>query len=87
MKNNYTDTQELTKFFNNLSPEQIAEANAKEDERLKAMYGDFATAFKKDECSFCGRPLKVFSSEHPCLHYLLRRSGQFKKKHFKEIYE
>lgn len=44
----------------------------------------FSEAFEQGRCYICERPLATFSSENPCLHWLLKPKG-FKKKHFPAV--
>lgn len=55
--------------------------NEAEDE-----YRIFKEYFSKEWCSLCDKSVKTFSSNSPCMHWLLRPKG-FKKKHFKLLYD
>lgn len=48
---------------------------------LEEEYNCFVESFESGKCIFCEKPLKSFSAESPCLHWLLRPK-RFKKKHF-----
>ena len=49
-------------------------------------YDRFVSSFNSGICSICGKPIKTFHADSPCLHWLLRPKG-FKKKHFNLVYE
>jgi len=76
--------KDFAKFLGNLSKEERAEGNQKEFERAKAEYERFKESFSKGFCYLCKKPLKTFSKNNPCLHWLLKPK-KFKKKHFPEI--
>lgn len=79
--------ENLETFFGRFTPEQIAERNAIEAKKIEEDHKRFADAYGRWECSLCWRALKVFSSEKPCPHYLLRLNNGFKKKHFEQIFK
>lgn len=70
-----------------LTKEEIQEKNIEEEIRTKKEYDEFVEYYRKWECNICKKSLNIFSSQEPCLHYLLRRNSNFKKKNFKDIYK
>lgn len=68
-----------------LTPEQISINNHLELERVRCEHKNFVTAFEHDGCYLCGNSISSFSSQKPCVHWLLKPNG-FKKKHFSLIY-
>lgn len=53
------------------------------DSSLKE-HAKFSAAFKAGECYLCSKSMSIFSSENPCLHWLLKPKG-FKKKNFTSV--
>jgi len=66
--------------------EFLEKRNEEEYLQTEKDYKQFVTLFKEGKCSICGKPLKTFSTETPCLHWLLRPKN-FKKKHFSLLYK
>ena len=80
--------KETTKqFFEQLTKEEIELANSKGQEEVEKDYAKFVEFYSRWECYLCWKSFKTFSSEKPCLHYLLHQNSNFKKKHFPAIYE
>lgn len=83
------DKLELKGFVNKLRlmPDHEKEAlNRIQYEEMVRDYNDFKEKIAEGTCSICGKSLKTFSSNSPCLHWLLRPKG-FKKKHIHLLYE
>lgn len=74
------------KVFESLSKEEIQEMNNKQQKLLETSYHNFKSNLEKGICYLCGSPLKTFSKNKPCLHWMLRPKG-VKKKHFPYLYE
>lgn len=66
--------------------EKILEGNEAERKQTEEDWKRFVTFFNKGICSLCEKPLKSFSENNPCLHWLLRPKN-FKKKHFPLLYQ
>ena len=79
------NTEEIRRFFESLSPEQIEELNRKNDEQHQQQADAFRESYAEDRCYLCGKPLKTISAKWPCLHWLLRQC-KFKKKDFPKVY-
>ncbi len=81
-----TTPDEFVKWLKSQPPEFLEKGN--EITRLEAEkdYEEFARLFKEGQCSICGKPLKTFSANNPCLHWLLRPK-KFKKKHFPAFFQ
>lgn len=73
------------KAFQNLSPEEIGKINEEAHRQTEVSFQAFKEGFHCGLCYLCGRPLKSFSAEKPCIHWLLRPKG-FKKKNFKALF-
>lgn len=69
----------FAKFLENLSEEEIAEGNRKSFEQVREGYQRFKDAFEKGDCYLCGKSVKTFSKQEPCIHWLLKPKG-FKNK-------
>jgi len=78
--------QHFATFLEAMSPEERAKANADSLFQTEAIHQDFSAAFAKGSCFVCGKPLKCFSAENPCPHWLLKPKG-FKKKHMQAVGE
>lgn len=48
------------------------------------LYKEFTEAFSKGICDSCGKPIKSFSGNSPCFHWLLR-PGKTKKEHIRIV--
>lgn len=78
------DYDEMAEQLSALSEqERNAFSAASVDSSLRE-HGAFSEAFAADTCYLCGKPLATFSSDHPCLHWLLKPKG-FKKKHLPAV--
>lgn len=73
-------------FMASLSEEQIAEGNSASFKSAQNEFKRFKEDYAKDTCYLCHKPLKSFSKESPCIHWLLKPKG-FKKKNFLSITE
>jgi hypothetical protein len=73
-------------FMAGLSEEQIAEGNRASFESAQNEFEKFRNDYAKGFCYLCHKPLKSFSKESPCIHWLLKPKG-FKKKDFLSITE
>lgn len=73
------------KAFQKISPEEIEQINKEGHRQTEESFHAFKESFNHGRCCLCGSPLKSFSTEKPCIHWLLRPKG-FKKKHFKELF-
>ena len=73
-------------FMASLSAEQIAEGNRASFESAQNEFKRFKADYAKGDCYLCHKPLKSFSKESPCIHWLLKPKG-FKKKNFLSITE
>lgn len=71
----------MAEWFRNLSNEQIREVTEQARKQVDEDWNHFVTFFNKGICGLCEKPLKSFSENSPCLHWLLRPK-KFKKKHF-----
>lgn len=83
------DKLELDGFVNRMRsmPDHEKDAlNRTQYEEMVRDYDDFKEKIADGTCSICGKSLKTFSSNAPCLHWLLRPKG-FKKKHIHLLYE
>lgn len=69
-----------------MSPDEISRINAEGMRKTDQSYQEFRDSYKKGYCSICNKPLKTFSANTPCLHWLLRPKG-FKKKHFPGLFD
>jgi hypothetical protein len=63
--------------------ERNAISSASVESSLKE-HAAFKEAFAVGDCYLCKKPLATFSSENPCLHWLLKPKG-FKKKHLPAV--
>lgn len=77
--------EKFVKWLKQLPEEVVRHGNAQEHKQAEEDYKKFVECFNKGECSLCGKPLKTFSANSPCLHWLLRPK-KFKKKHFSVLY-
>lgn len=80
------DPDQLQKFFENLSPEQIEEGNRKDHEEHAKQRAAFHAAYTRGHCYLCDNPFDSKRNEEPCLHWLLGRA-KAKKKQFPKIFE
>ncbi len=78
--------KDFANFLGSLSKEEREIGNQKEFERAKKEHLRFKENFNKGLCYLCKKPLKTFSKNNPCLHWLLKPKG-FKKKNFLSISE
>jgi len=76
----------FVEWLKSLPEETRRLGNEKERKRTEEEYKRFVEYFSRGNCSLCRKPLKTFSAESPCLHWLLRPK-KFKKKHFPLLYE
>lgn len=76
----------FVEWLKQLPEETLREGNEREHLQAEKDYKKFATLFRKGQCSICMKPLKTFSAQTPCLHWLLRPK-KFKKKHFPLLYQ
>jgi hypothetical protein len=79
------DPERYEAFFKSLTPEQIEEANRKNDDEHTQQVHAFKEAYSQGRCYLCDLPFDQMRSEHPCIHWLLRRC-KFKKNDFPKIY-
>lgn len=77
---------QFAEWLRQLPKEVVVEGNRREFEQTKADWIYFKASFKVGTCSICEKPMKTFSADIPCLHWLLRPK-RFNKKHFPLIYE
>jgi hypothetical protein len=73
-------------IFNSMSPEEIEEANRKNDEEHIRQVTAFREAYARNHCYLCDSPFDQMRSDEPCIHWLLRRC-KFKKGDFPKVYE
>ena len=73
--------EKFAEWLKQLPKEVISHGNKQERKRAEEDYRKFLFMFHKGQCSLCSKPIKTFSANSPCLHWLLRPKG-FKKKHF-----
>jgi hypothetical protein len=73
-------------WLKQLSAETIQAGNEQERKQTEQSYKKFVSYFKIGKCSICSKPLKTFSANSPCLHWLLRPKC-FKKKQFPSLYK
>lgn len=73
-------------FMAGLTQEQIDEGNRASFESVQNEFERFKADYTKGLCYLCHKPLKSFSKESPCIHWLLKPNG-FKKKNFIAITE
>jgi hypothetical protein len=76
---------EFAEYLKNLPKTTIHEGNKEEQRQSEEAYKQFRKSFDEKKCSLCGKFLHSFSTESPCLHWLLRPKS-FKKKHFPLLY-
>lgn len=72
-------------WLKQLPEKTLREGNERDHLQAEKDYKKFATLFNEGQCSICMKPLKTFSAQTPCLHWLLRPK-KFKKKHFPILY-
>ncbi|MBT4722812.1 hypothetical protein HN958_04810 [Candidatus Falkowbacteria bacterium] len=68
----------------------IEELQARAVEHNKQARKDFdelKKALEIEECSFCSQSITCFDEENPCLHWLLWKAPDLKKKHFPQLFE
>ena len=70
--------RQFAEFLGTLSPEQIAEGNAKSRKNTEDEFRRFNEHFNAGICYLCEKPLASFSKKLPCPHWLLKPKG-FKK--------
>jgi hypothetical protein len=69
-----------------LTQGELAELEEEASRRTEKAYKSFRENWAIGICYICLSPLKSFSSEKPCLHWLLR-PNKFKKKHLKKLFD
>lgn len=70
--------RQFADFLGTLSPEQIADGNAKSQKNAEDEFRRFNEHFDAGNCYLCEKPLASFSKKLPCPHWLLKPKG-FKK--------
>lgn len=75
----------FNKILSKIPYQKLKEIGDKDHEREKIEFRKFKTALEQGLCSYCGQPIGYFSSDKPCIHWLLNPRG-FKKKFFPLIY-
>lgn len=75
----------FNKILSKIPYEKLKEIGDRDHEQAEAEFREFKTALEQGLCSYCGQPIGYFSSDKPCIHWLLNPSG-FKKKYFPLIY-
>ena len=75
----------FVEWLKQLPEETLHEGNERDHLQAEKDYKKFVTLFNEGQCSICMKPLKTFSAQTPCLHWLLRPK-KFKKKHFPTLY-
>jgi len=75
----------FAEWLKQLPEETIQSGNEQERKQTEESYKKFVQYFRNGVCSICSKPLKTFSANSPCLHWLLRPK-KFKKKHFTLLY-
>ena len=80
------DYDQIAERLSSLSEEERNAFSAKSMESSLEEHAAFSEAFAANRCYICEKPLATFSSEHPCLHWLLKPKG-FKKKHLPAVAE
>jgi hypothetical protein len=73
-------------FLRSLPEEERRRRTMMQLKEAEDEYKIFKEAFSKEWCSLCNKSIKTFSSNSPCMHWLLRPKG-FKKKHFPLLYD
>jgi len=71
--------ESIKKIYESMSEEKIKALNASSIQKAEDDYREFKKAFDIGTCSLCGKPLKTFSKENPCLHWMLRPKNVKKK--------
>ena len=71
--------QEFSEFMAKLSPEERAKGNQANLDSATKEYDRFLEDYSHGECYLCSKPLKSYSKDNPCIHWLLKPKG-FKKK-------
>lgn len=80
------DPEQIRKFFESLSPEEIQGLNNRNHEEHVRQSEAFKEGYANDKCYLCDKPFKTISHVDPCLHWLLRRC-KFRKKDFPKLFE
>jgi hypothetical protein len=70
-----TEWEAFSKHIKNLPQEEILREHEAQEEENVRVYEGFMNAFSEERCDFCGKPLKSFAKNSPCLHWLLRPKG------------
>jgi hypothetical protein len=81
------DQQRIDDYVARFEQMNDAEARARHEEiiaKTEAEYAEFVRAFNEGDCYLCHHPIASFSTQRPCLHWLLKPKG-FKKKHIVEV--
>lgn len=79
------DKEKINNFLNTLTKDEIEDLNKKDQQDAEDCYKDFKKQFKNGNCFICNKPLKTFSADNPCLHWLLRENNKIKKKDIKKV--
>lgn len=78
--------EDFADFMSGLTKEQIEEGNRINFDAAQNEFKRFKESYAIGECYLCQKPLKSFSKNLPCIHWMLKPKG-FKKKDFKLITE
>jgi len=70
--------QEFSEFMAKLSPEERAKGNQTSLDSATKEFNRFLECYSNGECYLCRKPLKSYSKDNPCIHWLLKPKG-FKK--------
>jgi len=76
--------REFVAFIQSLPEAERIAGNEMERQRALAQHKEFQAHFHAGSCFLCGDALNTFSSEKPCIHWLLRPPG-FTKRRFMEV--
>ncbi len=74
----------FAQFMEELTVDEFQKTNEAEFHRVQEEHGRFKEAYDKGNCYLCHKPLKSFSKNTPCIHWLLKPKG-FKKKDISSI--
>jgi hypothetical protein len=74
--------QDLNKFIDSFSKEEIERKNREQQEDNEKVYKDFLTNLKNGKCFLCNEKLDDFIVSKPCFHWFTYPKG-IKKKYFK----
>lgn len=81
-----TEGKRFAAFLEKMSPQERDKANTDSFTHTETIHQEFRVAFAQGSCFVCGKPLKCFSADNPCLHWLLKPKG-FRKKHMQDVGE